>query len=1312
MRRILTKKPIICVVVFIKALEIIGQNDFQRIIPESPEAAAFTRFDKQPVNLHTGLPDIQIPIYTIVTRAGLEVPIILKYHSGGVKVNQHATSVGLGWSLEAGGMISREVYGLPDVEGYPRQYPMDLVDESFPGLGLEDIHTSLAAYDIWDDDDGMPCPEFIPQKKMDDYFYAINVLGLTDHQGIPQPKSIDALADFFYYSSPTVSGKFIFDINGEVQTMPYQPHQITKDPGFGGAFKIIDENGNLFEYAEAATFHETPQFDPYANFREHWKVSKILTPYGEQILFNYSGESHTYQNPVIPRDYTHTSSDKSCPLPVDQPVPVQTQMNERRLNEVVFDLGRIAFVYSDTEGNEIAGEQYRKDLEGSTALRKIIVYNLHDQIVKEFTLDQTYFSAKTNDFADPDRYRLKLNSVTESGKQPYRFEYYGGDFIPHRLSQDQDYWGYYRGPTNGLLPYTRVGDIVVEGSDRSINSELIKTGSIQTITHPTGGITQFYFNETVYQSLQQEIEYTVNATQVFSTKGTHVFSIPDDANSNWKIYSQNHCGNEPGELDGILETGFCFFQLLDENDDVVSSWTSSGVSEISGLDQSKDYKIAIDQLDGQACNCTFWMEGESEQNVEIIKPAQVPGLRLDRVVIDPVDGPSLTTNYDYKDPATDELSRPTLLPKFWYLGEKGVIDYNDLNNFTHCAFLARSGSPSENFSTSGYEHVKQFVEGNGSTHYTFNTSSSGRQTAPIIHLTFESPIAGRPSKVEVFNEEHLLLTKETHAYIFDESLNARSADFMPQQPALISMGISFNHHGSRIVEPCINGSAMFHLIETNFIGIPNYWVKHDQSQNTVYFYNGSMLTDSVVNTTKYYYDNDVHQLATRTETTSSKGEQLVTKVYYPDDIEHQEMVIEGGMMSLEHYSNVDLMKSANQHRIATPVQTVSYKENVQMGISRTLYTQLEGDPIDQGYRVPAFLQLNGPGLVVPESILKVKGEGELEPITSFSYDEFGFVTEVKPTQGIPTSYLWGYEHRLPIFRLEGIAYQEIDQDIIFYADSLSNEDIDPMSETQFISFQDSVRMLYPEAMVTTFTYDPLIGTTSATDPAGSKMTYIYDEYHRLISVVDSEENLLESYHYNYKPQNQEIYPELSVNLSHGDQHETNRWFEANPSGGSGDFHYMWYQSLNGINYQAFAPSNSTTFQMMVECNVEAYVKVIVFDNLTGENVEAIEVSNNPCPYAPLSSSIVLNTQIGTSFNLSANAMGGSGKVSYEWYAGVGSNYQFPGNPNGTQPNFLLTVPCNSQRWVRLVVTDAETGESVIKNTKYTMGACGGPQPIE
>jgi hypothetical protein len=88
-------------------------------VPQPPDAAAFQKVNFIPVSNYTGRANIGVPIYTIKS-GSMSVPISLSYNTSGVKVSDMASNVGLNWSLNAGGMISKMTKGMDDF--YPLRY--------------------------------------------------------------------------------------------------------------------------------------------------------------------------------------------------------------------------------------------------------------------------------------------------------------------------------------------------------------------------------------------------------------------------------------------------------------------------------------------------------------------------------------------------------------------------------------------------------------------------------------------------------------------------------------------------------------------------------------------------------------------------------------------------------------------------------------------------------------------------------------------------------------------------------------------------------------------------------------------------------------------------------------------------------------------------------------------------------------------------------------------------------------------------------------------------------------------------------------
>ena len=83
------------------------------LIPPSPEAASLGKYGILPVTLYEGMPNISVPVFELKS-SKLSLPISLGYNYNGYRPGEEASWVGLGWSLQASGVITRVVKGLVD----------------------------------------------------------------------------------------------------------------------------------------------------------------------------------------------------------------------------------------------------------------------------------------------------------------------------------------------------------------------------------------------------------------------------------------------------------------------------------------------------------------------------------------------------------------------------------------------------------------------------------------------------------------------------------------------------------------------------------------------------------------------------------------------------------------------------------------------------------------------------------------------------------------------------------------------------------------------------------------------------------------------------------------------------------------------------------------------------------------------------------------------------------------------------------------------------------------------------------------------
>jgi hypothetical protein len=240
----------------------------------TPNAASFIRFGDIPVSLYTGTPDISIPLYTLQS-GKLSLPISLSYHSGGVKSDEHPGWVGLGWTLQAGGVITRTKHDMIDEYDAPSSslaqagyyYKHSLTDENLGGKNTEgDFWLMMqtfgaAAYDTEPDEFNF-------------YFEGYSGCFMLDSSGNWQVRCNRPL-------KVQMNGFVNIPSTGDVNTIAAS-HTIT-------GFTLTTEDGIQYVFGEGAVdfsidiaHQRSSEWEATA-----WHLKKIIHPNEDMIEFNY-----------------------------------------------------------------------------------------------------------------------------------------------------------------------------------------------------------------------------------------------------------------------------------------------------------------------------------------------------------------------------------------------------------------------------------------------------------------------------------------------------------------------------------------------------------------------------------------------------------------------------------------------------------------------------------------------------------------------------------------------------------------------------------------------------------------------------------------------------------------------------------------------------------------------------------------------------------------------------------------------------------------------------------------------------------------
>jgi len=443
--------------------------------PPSPNAMSLMKFANTPVNLYTGVPDINIPLLTLPSRK-LNIPVSLSYHASGIKVQDIAGPVGLGWALNAGGVITRVVRGVPD-----EVFPCD-------GLSLD------------------PAGNF-----------------LCD----PEP-------DMFYFRVPGSGGKFVKGSPGSIAyTIPYRPIAIkTLDLTNFSSWVITDENGVNYFFGSTGASREISRiqtmkwtgYDPATEFSytSSWYLDRIETPDGLDIItFEYeNGDAIEYEYfseklEIVEEDcdgspFHHNISGTNQKIFIDEPL-------------------YLANVSSMKGSIEISYSQVRNDIINGKGISTIELKDLDDNRIRRIQFTQTQINSANSYFPNPgnadklgpctspDCWRFLLEKVEDLtiSSSPIlisSFEY-DPTLLPPRNTTLSDHWGYSIAHpdiatqqlttlewTYRRLPTTDIFGYQVKGVNKDPYFEATKAQTLTKINYGTGSFTEFEFEPNMLQS--------------------------------------------------------------------------------------------------------------------------------------------------------------------------------------------------------------------------------------------------------------------------------------------------------------------------------------------------------------------------------------------------------------------------------------------------------------------------------------------------------------------------------------------------------------------------------------------------------------------------------------------------------------------------------------------------------------------------------------------------------------------------------------------------------------------------------------------
>lgn len=1104
------------------------------VIPNSPNAMSLATFKEVPVVNHTGKINYSIPIHTI-TVGNLSIPISMSYSSSGLKVDETPSWVGLGWTLNAGGAITRELRGLPD--------------ESANGFnGYNNIGEKFLSY----------VNGTMSSEERRTYEYNI-ANGDWDSQ-----------PDVFHFNTGILSGKFVYDAQEQYHFIPFNKYSVERTIATDRItqWNIRDFQGNRYVFNKPEeTVSENITSGFVHIFQSSWYLSRIELANGQRIEFYYEGISQ-----AMPRTISHTKLypkyntrfKSDCPDESVTTTVMYTDITGWQLKKISYPGGHVEF----NKGPK------RLDINGTNShvLDNISVYAKYqstNKLIKKFTFNYGYYNPSGSVL---DR-RLFLQRIAEEGIGNYDFEYYSGIVPTRDISKfayyQQDHWGYYNesGSRKTILvpsiSYIDNGFYYYKpGADRSPNWEKSRNGTLKSVTLPLGGQIKFTYegNEVNFDenndlcdlnlkgefsqvSILNNHKNDLYVSKTFNIEQAHCINI------NYTLYAKDASYEGEGSSRfEILKNGQTIYQ-----ESLLS--TSSGATKSDQLDvflERGEYtlKTFAEEI-GATCYVDVklkYLDGDDPT-----ARLEVGGIRIKKIEYCPDENTDCITrryNYYYDDYGTNAVSSKTtpvgtpdlpstgrliIEPIYLYnhsmlvtyvIGKKPSLDQPTFPDEVQCNYYAISSSSASSFTTDHimYDMITvyqgEYGEYGKTVYKYYNEGYSGSRNFPFPPENDVSFRRGELKTKEIYRregEDFILIQKDNMAYKHSDHADHNFLFARGLKAGFVQKSVYF-------------GSAQT-VIKADMYSDFSAWDYLLSQQSTHFTPSGT-----ISRTTQYFYENPHHIQITRTETDLSSNQTSIQIIKYPHDYETSSGYVIHELKSKNHINfPIEKQEWVKHKGQLLLVKSVYYKY---AKINDT-YLPVEIHTLETDKPINDFEKSDDGSrpIIDPRFVLSA----------TLRYSPLGRLIEKNERNGISTAYQWDSDGLVLEMQAVGAKRNEIrflnfnNEENGYVSNSLLlNHYVPQANNTYLVDYDyyengswvyhtpiayyqglelnhdriDNVRIFPRGSMATSYLYSDRYLLEVIIDQNGQKNTYSYDDQSRLELIMDTFGNKVQSFNYN------------------------------------------------------------------------------------------------------------------------------------------------------------------------------------------------------
>ena len=1081
--------------------------DFQKM---TPEASALGQYGKYNSSGYTGVPSISVPLFSIGS-GSFSMPVELCYDASGIKVDQQATYVGLGWNLIMGGSISQIVCGKNDFyESVNSSYSnLDLLQAVLPGMGCHPSYGITAYPSVGYPAKPLGSSTCLPVEEDRMKYYILQ--DVENGARVPDIFQASFCGHSVSFIIETTQDNSMARIIGNDATA-YKIDLMDYAGSYPLSIEITDDHGLKYVFTAA----------PKTSMEDNasYNLSEIKNAAGQCLAeFTYTEVSHT-----LLQSYYETEGkrDENSDQPIaseainnlfinlNYPGTLSYNIKEYYPNTIITDKETVTFTYGT-----------REDIKSAKRIDKITVTSNNDQSTILHTAIFNYgnFTENGNETELCSRYRytnaygykrLKLTDVTVDGKK-YSFGYESQD-LPLRITRQQDFWGYYNGKNNedGLCAspeckYDNEGNLIaldaVGPANRYASESHCKAGILNRITYPTGGYTKFYYELNHFNDVEGKYYYpSANSNAKYirkevcgsgynghgynTTAETTEFDVSQpvqvDIASNSPYlpsisqYYNLYLSIVGKDSDGQTVFSKYYTKYNDRQDFNESCVLPKGHYVLS----SQFGSVASGLMIGGAIQVSFPPEYREDLSIADVSGKSVGGgLRIKAIENYDSDNVLLGyTRYKYED---GKLLIPTVRKEHIELSYVYAPTYpNGMSAYPSsmvCSLFFITSNPA-------YLAICSF----GCPHVGYSKVTKENYDGNGMLMSYD---------VEKYNNEGYYSAQDKIFNVNSDGLNGKLTESMTYSKDNVPMHKVCYTYRTIGANPALSDLVFFpwtRCLDMNpgNTALDVYYKYSLYSKSPI-----CALPSSVTETnygedggmapvvTTYDYKESIYQPASVTRTVdygNNTKDIHLTEYWYPDDAE---------------VSNSNTACLTSTHCVSEQVKAKEYKNGKTVGGYRNVYTLSNGLPV-----------------VSRNCSIAPSGNEYLELIVT-GYDSYGNIREYKRRDGTPVTIIWSYSHQVPVMEIVGMTYTAVKN---------KSNDVVRLEEatiaTSIINMTESLHdVLTAEGvMATAYEYSPWYTVSCVIMPNGNKTRYSYDSYGRLEEVSDINGKKLQKYSYNYR----------------------------------------------------------------------------------------------------------------------------------------------------------------------------------------------------